>query len=177
MNKPLFGIAIRSALAGIALAAAFACVASAQTYSGPYGRQTNTQGLGFQQVTAASTFATTSYADLAGSSVTFTPARDPNQTEAPTGYAAPSVTLVAEMSLDVTKATATSGTCALFANGAVIAASSRTITSAAGEGTISQVYKVTLSTSGSQVVKVQCKSGDTNTFTVNQGLVSYNVIY
>jgi hypothetical protein len=131
-------------------------------------RLPNIRVIGAVQATAGTTFSTTSYADLAGATVTFTPARDYLTTGAP-GEPNPVGHLHVLASLDVTKATATTGTCGVFVNGALLANTARTISQAAGEGVITLFADVTEAASGSQVVKLQCKSGDSNVFTVNLG--------
>jgi len=143
------------------------------------GRALNRQDLGaMKQATANSTFATTSFADLAGTPITFTPVKDPTMTDAgATGVNSPAPTLVVDWSLDASKATATNGVCGVFANGALIAASTRNLTTGAGEGTLAGHYEVALTAGGSQVVKLQCKSGDTNVFTILQGQMKAVVLY
>jgi hypothetical protein len=124
--------------------------------------------VGSVDATPASTFATTSFADLPGATLTLTPQVDPNRVEAP-GTPAIADNIVVEFTADVTKATATTGTCGIFVNGAQLAKTARTVTSAAGESSIAFVGAIANTTTGAQTVKVQCKSGDTNVFTVNQG--------
>lgn len=135
--------------------------------------------LGSTQVTAASTFATTSYAALPASSISFIPARDPNQLCAP-GEPCPVPHLHITANLDVTKATATTGTCVIVANGAAITNTARTVTSAAGESTMALFADVTESvtyTGTPLTVSLECKSGDTDTFTVNNGQVYADEVY
>lgn len=123
--------------------------------------------------TAASTFATTSYADLAGNVCTFTPHRnDPTGASLQGAGLSSSTTAFADQievlwTGDVTKATATTGTCAVYVNGAVVASSARTASSSGGEENLAWSGLLANATVGQQTVKVQCKSGDTNTFTVN----------
>lgn len=148
-------------------ASAFLCTSAltppafAQTVVPPQVRM-----VGFANATASQTFATTSYADLAAATLTFTPTILPSQTEAPatpTRY----TYIKVDWSADVIKATTTTGTCAVYVNGAVVAASSRTIDVAAKQGVISGSYTVANTVSGAQTVKLQCKSGDTAVLTVN----------
>jgi len=116
-------------------------------------------------------FATTSYADLTGASVTFIPQVDPT---VPAYYGGPNRTdlIRAYFTADVTKATATTGNCALYVNGAILAKTARYIASAAGRGTLSFDYVVPNTSASSQTVKVQCQSADTNALTVtNANLV------
>lgn len=163
--------------ASLAIASMGGSAGLAQGYAGTFGRIPNVLPLGQVAATASSTFATTSYAALPGATITFTPPRSPTETEAPTGQSAPTVFLWVDWSLDVTKATATTLSCQLVANGAGIAASTRTIDTAAKEGTMAEHYEVALTAGGSQTVSLQCKSGDTNTGTVNTGVLSARVAY
>lgn len=117
--------------------------------------------MGVADATATQTFATTSYADLAAATVTAKPlVYDPTVN---------SEYLWVVWTADVTKATATSGTCAVYINGAALAKTARTWgwIAAGNNGTIGGGFLLSNSTSGSQTVKLQCKSGDTNVFTVN----------
>lgn len=116
--------------------------------------------------TATQTFATTSFADLAATSVVFTPKADPNRLEAPGTIIYPDYIHVS-FSMDVSKATATNGACGIFVNGAELAKTTRTVTSAAGQTTLNGDFYIPNTTTGAQTVKLQCKSGDTNVFTVN----------
>lgn len=119
-----------------------------------------------KDATASQTFATTSYADLALATTSVTPLVDPNATSAP---GVPSYTdwIHVSFSMDVQKATATTGTCAVFANGAVVTKTARTVNSGAGNVSMSGDFYLANSTTGAQTIKLQCKSGDTNVFTVN----------
>lgn len=152
----------------MALLVCLICLSGISPAHAQVTRLPNIRPLASAVATAGTTFATTSYADLTGATITFTPAKDYATTGAP-GEPNPVPHLHVYASLDVTKATTTTGTCALYANGAVIAASARTIDVAAKEGTMTLLYDVAEATSGSQVVKLQCKSGDTAVFTVNNG--------
>lgn len=139
------------------------------------GRSYNIRVLGSADCTAGTTFATTSYADCTGASITFTPAKDYATTEAPgTPASVPHLHLL--WSADVTKATATTMTCALYVNGAVLAKTARTVTVLAN-ASMTSFADVAEATSGSQTVKVQCKSGDTNTGTVNNGTLYAEEVY
>lgn len=127
---------------------------------------------GFAPATAASTFNTTSYVDLPGATVTLTPTHNDPTTAGKSALATPQADLIkVTWHLDVTKATTTTGTCGVFANGALIAASTRTIDVAAKETGMSGTYIVANSTVGAQTVKLQCKSGDTAVLTVNLGML------
>jgi hypothetical protein len=150
-------------IALLAASAAAMCVLAAAPVQA--ARVSNSAVIGAVDATASSTFATTSYADLPAATITFTPQVDPNRSEAP-GTPIPADNIVVEFTADVSKATATTGTCAVFLNGAIVAKTARTIASAAGEGSMAFVGALANTTTGSQTLKVQCKSGDTNTFTV-----------
>lgn len=164
-------------MGAVGLAAlAFASLADAQAAP---TRLPNIRPLGFADATAASTFATASYADLPAATLSFIPARDPNQTCAPS-EPCPIPRLHVFASLDVIKATATTGTCGIFVNGALLAKTARTIDTAAKQGTLSLVLDVPESVTyvGTPlVVKLQCKSGDTNVFTVNNGLLYVEEVF
>jgi hypothetical protein len=67
---------------------------------------------------------------------------------------------------DVTKATATNGAIGVFVNGALVTASKRFATSAAGQSDLSGCYTVARSSGAAQTVKLQGVSADTNLFTV-----------
>lgn len=117
---------------------------------------------GVTNATANQTFATTSYADLAGTAITFVPTvNDPTQMA--------SSYVMVSFELQGSKATATTGTCGVFINGAVSATTTATINVAGVDESFGGVYLVPNTTVGSQTVKVQCKSGDTNVFTVAKG--------
>lgn len=151
-------------LAGAVALLAFPATAFAAT------RAATSFPVGTVDATAASAFSTTSYADLPGATLSVTPQVDPNRVEAP-GTPAVVDTLFVEFNADVTKATATTGTCAPFVNGAIVTKFARSITSAAGQGTMTIIAPITNTTTGAQTVKIQCKSGDTNAFTINQGVL------
>jgi hypothetical protein len=159
LNRSLFAALLLSGAVAVAFNPAAAATRSGTNF-----------GVGTVDATAGSTFATTSYADLPGATVTLTPQVDPNATEAP-GVNKPTDTIIVEFNADVTKATATTGTCAVYANGAVVAKTARTISSAAGQGTMTIFAALANTTTGAQTVKVQCKSGDTNVFTVNNAML------
>lgn len=67
---------------------------------------------------------------------------------------------------DATKATATTGAIGVFVNGALVTASKRFISSAAGQGDLQGCYTVARADGNAQTVKLQGVSGDTNLFTV-----------
>lgn len=111
--------------------------------------------------TAGYTFATNSYADLTGATVSFVPLiNDPTVTGGK---------ILVAYWLDVGKATAGSGQCAAVVNGGRAASTVRTwgYTASGNEGSIGGMFVITNSTVGAQTIKLQCESSDTNTFTVN----------
>lgn len=165
MKPSLLNRLLASALAvGLLLIGASNPVfASTTTISDTYKQDLRLKCYG--ESTADTTFATTSYADLTGASCSVTPTRyDP--TAATNGVAD---LLVVTYSLDVTKATATTAVCAVYANGAVVATTARTLNYAAAQGVLAGRFIIPNSTVGAQTVKLQCKSGDTNTATVKLG--------
>lgn len=183
----------RIALAALLLAApilsasempAFAAVALVGSGGGVGGNalpQTR-RTVAFGDVTAGSTFATTSYADLAGSNITFVPlVNDETTTGRNSGNfpgRVPAGLIEVSWSLEVSKATATTGVCGVFVNGALVASSARSTTfvTTADAQTIGGDFIFTNTTAGSQTLKLQCKSGDTNIMTVVFGHVVYTEI-
>lgn len=127
----------------------------------------------YAEATDAQTFATASYADLTLATCAFTPSRnDPTGASLQGAGLSTSTTALADQiyvsySVDGIKATATTGTCAVFVNGAVLARSARTSALFTNNGTLAWSGFVPNTTVGVQTVKVQCKSADTNVFTVN----------
>lgn len=67
---------------------------------------------------------------------------------------------------DATKATSTTGTIQVVANGAAIPASRRSIASSAGQNNISLCYRVARASGLAQTVSLQGVSGDTAAFTI-----------
>lgn len=118
----------------------------------------------------STTFATTAYADLTGATVSVTPSQDPNRTEAP-GTVVPTSYIRASLTLNMSKATATNGTCGLWVNGAVLAKTEQAVAFLAGapNANVSATWVIPNTTTGTQTVKVRCKSGDTNILTVSAG--------
>jgi hypothetical protein len=116
--------------------------------------------------------ATTSYTDVTGSNFTYTPTVNDCTTAGRVLNigATRACYLKVTWSFDVTKATATTGSCAVFANGAVIAASARFAASTLRQ-TIGGVLVVPVTVVGTQTIKMQCISADTNALTVNNGHV------
>lgn len=67
---------------------------------------------------------------------------------------------------DVTKATSTTGTIQVNANGAAITASRRTVNFGAGQTALSNCYTVARASAAAQTVTLEAVSGDTATFTI-----------
>lgn len=141
-----------------------------------YSRVPNIREVGTATPTANSTFSTTSFALLPGATVTYVPSRDPNQLWAPGEPVVPPH-LHLFFNAEASKATATYGACEFYYNGALVPATARQITSAAGSGDLTIVADVTETVSGSQSVQVWCASGDTNTFTVVAGTLLVEEIF
>jgi hypothetical protein len=141
-----------------------------------YSRNPNLKPLGTVTVTANSTFTTTSFVLLPGSSLTYTPSRDPNQLCAP-GESCPAPHLHVILNVAASKSTASYGVCELYANGALITTTARQTNYAAGQQDLTIFADITESVSGSQTVSVYCASGDTNTFTVIGGQAYYEELY
>lgn len=127
--------------------------------------------------TATQTFAVTTYADLVGSSVSFTPSVDPTQAVFPGGTNLNPVYVRVVATLDVSKATATTGSCTPFVNGAVIAAMETFIASAAGRGTMVLDFTIPITSAATQTLKIQCRSADTNIFTVTDSSVTWTELF
>lgn len=154
-------------LAGAAFALALAASFSpAEAQVSGANRVANYRLWAVKDATASQTFATTSYADLAAATTSFTPFADPNAIYAP-GSFVPTDWIHVSFSMDVQKATATTGTCGIFVNGALLAKTARTVNSGAGQVAMNGDFYIPNTTTGTQTVKLQCKSGDTNVFTVN----------
>jgi hypothetical protein len=77
---------------------------------------------------------------------------------------------------DVTKATATTGAIGVYVNGALVTASKRFTTSAAGQADLAGCYAAQRASGAAQTVKLQGVSGDTNTFTVSNAQMRVNII-
>lgn len=151
---------VKRALLGFVAAGALGSAAVAAT------PPPNFRPLGYAEATATQTFATTSYADLAAATLTFTPTIDPTIVEAGGATVTHTERVHVWWNADVSKATGTTGSCAIYVNGAIVAATERFSHFSAGRNTISGIYDVTLTSAASQVVKVQCRSADTSVFTV-----------
>lgn len=127
---------------------------------------------------ASETFATTSYADVTGATVSVPASTaavayaETNAPGTPTRYVRLKITWAATGS----KATTLTGTCAVYVNGAVLATTARIIDVAA-QGTMSGVVLVARTSDAAQTVKLQCKSADTAVFTVtNSALLVEEVV-
>lgn len=143
-----------AALACFTMAAAPALATDIYNTNGAY--YPNYQLLAATAATAGYTNATTSYTDITGASVTVPATRgDPSLQYFRVCYWA-----------DVTKATSTTGTIQVVANGAAITASRRTVASAAGQTSVSECYTVARASAASSTIKLQAVSGDTATFTI-----------
>lgn len=127
---------------------------------------------------ASATFASTSYADVTGVTVSVPASTaavaygETNAPGTPTRYVRLKITWAATGS----KATALTGTCAVYVNGAVLATTARVIDVAA-QGTMAGVVLVARTSDAAQTVKLQCKSADTAVFTVtNSALLVEEVV-
>lgn len=127
---------------------------------------------------ASETFATTSYADVTGATVSVPASTasvayaETNAPGTPTRYVRLKITWAATGS----KATSTDGTCAVYVNGAVLATTARVVPTAAAS-TMAGVVLVARTSDAAQTVKLQCKSGDTAVFTVtNSALLVEEVV-
>lgn len=140
--------------------------ASAQvTYNGsPIVQGNQFQGpdmVGFANATRGINFATTSYLDMTSSSVTIVPA--PYDPTVNVDY------LWATWYINQLKNTSGTGQCGLFANGALLPETVQTISFTVNNTPVitGMSFLTPLATSGSQVVKLQCKGSDTLPFTIN----------
>ncbi len=139
-------------------------------------RLKNIRQLGSVVPTAGSTFNATSLADLPNSTITFTPMVDYATTGAP-GEPNPVAHLHIIFNADAIKATSTTGACELYVNGGAVAATLRSLDTAAVHGTMTIYADIAESTSGSQIIKVQCKSGDTAVFTITNAILEAEEVY
>lgn len=113
--------------------------------------------------TTGYTNSTTAYTDVTLASCAITPTKnDPTTAANPAG----ADLLFVTFSVDAIKASAGTGTCALFVNGAVLAFSARTLGGVVN-GVMSWQGYVANTTVGAQTVKLQCKSSDTNAIFVS----------
>lgn len=123
----------------------------------------------YAEATANQTFATTTYADLAVATCAFTPTRNDPTTAGSTQVNPKADLIQVTYSLMGSKATATTGICAIFVNGAILANTARTTDFGEIQSSMSGVWIIPNTTVGAQTIKLQCKSGDTNIFTVAFG--------
>lgn len=147
--------------------------ANGATYNGnsfiQQGLQSNPPYLiGLANTTSGATptiISDTSYAPLTASIITFTPR--PYDPTVNADY------LFATWNYNATKLTSGTGQCGLFANGAIIGNTVQTISFTAGTGlpNIQGDWMVLLTSAGSQVAEIQCKTSDTltNSMTVVGG--------
>lgn len=157
---------VLGASVGLLAAASFALTASAGTTAPT--KMANIFVQGYADATASQTFAVTSYADLAAAAISYTPRNDPAEVNAP-GTPARLSRAHITWSADVSKATGTTGSCAIYVNGAIVAGTERFSHFSAGRNSIGGFYDVTLVGATTQTVKLQCHSADTSVFTVNTG--------
>lgn len=167
-----------AAIGALCLVLAFSLSAISPSYAvvALYGSSNRVAGqdwkvIAYGDVSAYSN-ATTSYTDVTGSSFTYTPTINDCTTAGRVLNigATRACLLKITWSFDVTKATATTGSCAVYVNGAVVAASARFAASALRQ-TIAGVLVVPVTVVGTQTIKMQCISADTNALTVNNGHV------
>jgi hypothetical protein len=167
---------MKSSLFRTVLAAAFlaaSCFSPAMAAPPVAGQAPMYQYQGTATVTPASTFATTSYADLAGSSITLAPTKYDPTTAGRSALATPTADLIkVTWSLNAIKATATTMTCGPYINGALVAAAVHTLDFAGKNTQIGGVWVTANTVVGNQTIKIQCKSGDTNIGTVNFGQIT-----
>lgn len=116
--------------------------------------------------TANYTNATTSYTDIAGTEVTV-PATSRD-------YALQFLKVC--WWATATKATSTTGTVRVYANGAGIAASAKTVTFGAANDSIGGCYFVARSSAAAQTVKLQGVSGDTEALTVANAQIAVSIV-
>lgn len=153
-------------------ALALGLMAPGLSYAGataPY-RMANIYAQGYAEASPGQTFNSTTYADLASTPILFTPTQDPAKTGAP-GTPATVERAHILWFADVSKATATTGSCAIFVNGAVIASTERFVASAGGRDTIGGFLDVQVVGAVTQTIKLQCRSADTNVLTVNNASI------
>ena len=138
----------------LAAVAALAMPFAAQAQVGPYTYSPNVRFVAMDVNSATYNNSTTGYTDVTGVSVALPATTAPFANQL----------LRVCYSADVTKATSTTGTIAVYANGAVIAASARTV--GVGQWTMAACYIVARADGAAQTIKLQAKSGDTAQFTV-----------
>lgn len=123
----------------------------------------------YAEATPNQTFATTVYADLAVATCSLTPTRNDPTTAGSTALNPKADLIQVSYSIMGSKATATTGICAVFVNGAILANTARTTDFGEIQSSMSGFFIVPNTTVGVQTIKLQCKSGDTNVFTVAFG--------
>lgn len=112
------------------------------------------------------TYALTPYADVTGAWATVPAQQEDPQVDSSAGYLKVTVNGV------LSKATGGSATIGVFVNGAVLADTERTVTSAQGAIPFSQVFYIRRANAAAQIVKLQVKCSDTNTATVSKASVA-----
>lgn len=120
----------------------------------------------YAEATANQTFAVTTYADLAVATCSLTPTRNDPTTAGSTQVNAKADLIQVSYTGQVSKATATTGTCGVFINGAVSTVTERITDFGEVQGVIAGTFIIPNTTVGVQTIKMQCKSADTNVFTV-----------
>lgn len=154
------------ALAAFALIA-MPIAASAAVITAPLGRYAPGLVLiGINSATAAYTNATTSYTDITGTSIEIPATRG--------DYSLQFVRVC--WAATATKATSTTGTVRVYANGAGIAASAKTVTFGAANDSLGGCYTVARSSGAAQTVKLQGVSGDTAALTVANAQIEVYII-
>lgn len=134
--------------------------------------QPNIKLVAYGNVTPAYSNATTSYTDVTGSSFTYTPSLNDCTTAGRLSNIGQTYACLIKVdwSFDVTKAAATTGNCGVYVNGALVASSVRYASSTLRQ-TIAGTLVVPNTVVGTQTIKMQCVSADTNAITVNNGHV------
>ena len=180
--------------AGTALVALSLMVAAMVIYAAPahaqfaaVPRQDNTRSFGYVTGGPALgyTNATTSYTQVTGATVNNATVNDPGQLSFQNSSTYEAETLRVLWSVDAIKATATTGTCGVYLNGVLVARSPRTLGGVVNGniGAYLELSKAngdnmnTGSGTQTQTVALYCKSGDTNTFTVNAFSLNVQEVY
>ena len=169
----------------VAAVVIYAAPAQAQFAAVP--RQDNTRSFGYVTGGPALgyTNATTSYTQVTGATVNNATVNDPGQLSFQNSSTYEAETLRVTWSVDAIKATATTGTCGVYLNGSLVTRSPRVLGSTAN-GNIGGYLELskqngdnvnTGSGTETQTVALYCKSGDTNTFTVNAFVLNVQEVY
>jgi hypothetical protein len=166
---------LSSAALAMCFAAAIACPAEAAVTVVQGSFPQNSKLYAYGPMTQGTTFATTVHTIVPGGSVSFVPTVNDETTagrnSTQNGLTTRGAGLIEiNWAIDGTKATATTGNCDLFINGAEVTDSQRSM--GVGEDFIGGSYVVANTTVGAQTVGVYCWSGDTNTFTLNRGFMT-----